>query len=127
MRMPRQRYRHHPKGSAPHELRVLPPDSSSNARTGMQGRHMGEKACKMTSELLGGLPGHVTCLFPPVQADRARLLALASEEELALMKKTQQLAEEVRVSCYHGCWSFQATAPCRSAAMSKRPLIAWHY
>ncbi|CAK0772077.1 hypothetical protein CVIRNUC_003926 [Coccomyxa viridis] len=29
------------------------------------------------------------------ELDRARLLALASEEELALMKKTQQLAEEV--------------------------------
>ena len=31
-----------------------------------------------------------------LQIDRVKLLALASEEELALMKKTQQLAEEVR-------------------------------
>ena len=38
---------------------------------------------------------------PPLQADHARLLALASEEELALMKKTQQLAEEVRVSHHY--------------------------
>lgn len=30
-----------------------------------------------------------------LQTDRLKLLALATEEEMALMKKTQQLAEEV--------------------------------
>jgi len=32
-----------------------------------------------------------------LQTERVKLLALASEEEMALMKKTQQLAEEVSI------------------------------
>ena len=50
----------------------------------------------------GHAQGMSHVLFPPVQLDRARLLALASEEGLALMKKTQQLAEEVRLP-QHDC------------------------
>ena len=58
------------------------------------------------------MPGHASHSFLPMQTDRARLLALASEEELALMKKTQQLAEEVRQCFMTACWSFYQQAVC---------------
>ena len=57
----------------------------------------------MTSNVPGGHARACVTVILPMQTDHARLLALASEEELALMKKTQQLAEEVRQSYRDAC------------------------
>ena len=72
------------------------------------------------------MPGHASHSFLPMQTDRARLLALASEEELALMKKTQQLAEEVRQSYRDACWSFDKQTLCTYTGVVLQSAEALH-
>lgn len=67
--------------------------------------------CRLAMQSVASLAELTYLLMRCLQIDRVKLMALASEEELALMKKTQQLAEEVHLSALYLSLSEDDRAP----------------